>query len=217
MCPVGGVGRVPRPADKLGHEGDAEPDETDDPAAVQVRPQRHEERKELKRAAAAAEVPLEPVQLEAGEGKRDHLCARTPDWSSGNGPERETHADHHKRLPAHLPVHEVEAGVRDQAEEDADPDGARRRVDEPHEDLREVLVVGPDVVRNRVREDVGRRQAAVLHHPPSDADVPPEVRILNRPHKQCGDDDQHAAQEQRAGAQAIGQSRQVRARSGLGA
>src|SRR2546428_423917 len=76
MHAMGGVGRVPCPADELGYQGPTEPHETDDPAAVQVRPQGNDERKPLERPAAAAQVALEPVQLEAGEREEDHLLAR---------------------------------------------------------------------------------------------------------------------------------------------
>jgi len=119
-------------------------------------------------------------------------------------------------LTADLPVHQVEAGVGDDAKEDADADGSSIGVDLPHEDLGEVLVVGPNVSRSRVGEDVRGGKASVVDHPSPDPDVPPEIGVEHRPDEQRGDDDHHAAQQQRPRAQAISESRQLRVLSGLG-
>ena len=192
--PVSGVSSVPRPHHGLRGDGDAEPDEPDDPATVEIGPQRHHKREVQEHPAASAEIGLQPVQLEARERERDHLRARPPDGVAGHGGQREADADDHERLAPDLTVHQPEAEPRDHPERDRDADRAGAVVDEPHQDLGQVLVVRPDVAWHRVREDVGRRQPVVVGHPAADPDVPQEVGVLFSRGEQGTDDDQDAAQ-----------------------
>src|SRR5260370_744230 len=91
----------------------------------------------------------------------------------GGPPERKPGGGGGAGARGHLAVHDVEAGIGDRAKGEPDPEGPRLRVDEPHQHLGEVLVVGPDVARNRVRKDVIRGQAAGLDHPACNPYVPP--------------------------------------------
>ena len=80
---------IPCPADQLGDQRHPQPGEADHPTSVQVGPDRHHQGKEVEGATAAAEVTLDPVQLEAAQGERDHLGAWSPDRPPGQRTERE--------------------------------------------------------------------------------------------------------------------------------
>src|SRR5439155_11392029 len=102
--------------------------------------------KEVEGAAAAGEVTLDPVQLEAAKGERDHLGAWSPDRPPGQRTEREAQPDDDKGLAPDLAVDQQEAGPRDQPKGDRQTERAGRRVNEPHQHLGQVLVVRPDVI-----------------------------------------------------------------------
>ena len=217
---VSGIRAIPGPHHELRDKGDAQPREPNDPAAVQVGPHGHHERKEGERAAPAAEVPVQPVELEAAEREGDHLGPRSPDRPARQRAECQPEADDHERLSPHLAVDQPEACPCDQAECDRQPHGAGGRIDHPHEDLRQVLVVGPDVVGDCEGEKVVRRKLAVLDHPAPDSEVPPEIGILEAFDEDHEDCQHHAADQQRLGAEPLRQARaaaQLRALRGLGA
>ena len=202
---VGGVAAIPRPGQELGPDRHPEPDEADHPTAVEVGPQHHHEWKELERPAASREVSLQPVELEAGQKERDHLGAGPPDRRACDGPDRQPDSGDHPRLAADLPVHEPETGPGQQAEGQAQPDHSGRPVDEPHQDLSQVLVVGPDVSGNGEGVEIDRGEAAVVEHPLPGPQVPPEVGVLLAGDEKREGHDHHSAQEQRPRAQPLGQ------------
>jgi len=115
------VGAIPGPHDKFRDKCDAEPRETDDPAAVKVGPDSHHQGKEGERTAAAAEIPLQPVKLEAAESEGDHLRPRPPDRPTSERAQRQSEADDDERLSPDLAIQQPEAGPGDQAECDCQP------------------------------------------------------------------------------------------------
>ncbi len=201
---MGRVAAIPRPAQQLGNQRHPEPDEADDPATVEIGPQHHHQGKELEGAAAAGQVSLQPVELQAGQKERDHLGTRPPDRRARDGPDRQPDSGDHPRLAPDLPVHDPETRPGQQAEAQAQPDHARRLVDEPHQDLGQVLVVGPDATRNSEGVEIKRREAAVLDHPPPGSEMPPEVGVLLAGDEEREGHDHDAAQEQRPRAQPLG-------------
>ena len=138
-----------------------------------------------------------------------------------DGPRRDgkapAHEDH--RRWAGRVVAQPGACPCDQTECDREPDGAGGRIDQQHEDLRQVLVCGPDVVGDGEGEQVVRWKLAVLDDPAPDSEVPPEIGILeafDEDHENC---QHHAADQQRLGAEPLRQAHsaaQLRALSGFG-
>ena len=128
------------------------------------------------------------------------ICGRGPHTATpgdGGQPERRGGGDHVGRLHGGPLEDEPEAGPGDQPERDADGQLTADPAEPVHEQLGEVLVVGPEVGGHGVREEVVGGQRVVVEDPARGGDVPPVVGVADPAHDQRQHRDHHREDHER--------------------
>ena len=171
------------PVDGLDERRDPDRHQSEEEATVQVGPGDHHERQPVDRARLAAEVAIEPEQLEAREGEGDHLRARSPDLGAAEAgdPDHDRGDDRVGRLEAHPPPDEQEADERHRREPKRHEGQSTDLEEQVRDDLGGVLGVDPLLARHREREEILRHHLVVIDHPLPGDEVPEDVGVTAPP------------------------------------
>ncbi len=178
--------------DRFHERRDSDGDQPEEETAVQVCPRHHDERQPVDRARPSAQVPVEPQQLEAGEGEGDHLRTRTPDRGTceTGDPHKDRGDDRVGHLELDAPPDQRQPDERQGAERERHERQAADLVHEVGKDLGGVLRVDPLLARDGEREDVLRDELVVVDHPLPRHEVPEDVGIAASAHDHAQDHDE---------------------------